>query len=168
MGFEIRTVKEDEFEAWQTTTSVAFFSTPPPDTTARWKLPPVGLERCWAAFDGSRPVGALRTFSNEITVPGGSQVAADALTNVTVLPTHRRRGSLTGMMTASLAQAVERGDPVSILIAARWPIYGRYGYGPATVGADYTVRTTGFALRPAVTDQGSIEIVTPAQLRAEI
>src|ERR1700712_742650 len=101
MGFEIRTVKEDEFEAWQTTTSVAFFSTHPPDTTARWKLPHVDLERCWAAFDGARPVGALGSLRNEMSVRGGTQVAADALTNVIVLPTHRRRGSLTGMMTAS-------------------------------------------------------------------
>ena len=52
------------------------------------------------------------------------------------------------MMTASLAQAAERGDPVSILIAARWLIYGRYGYGPATEGAGYTVNARSFALRP--------------------
>src|SRR5438874_13372926 len=127
MGLEIRTVDEDEFEAWQATQSIAFFNYIPPDTGSRWKRAFVDLDRCWAAIDGGRPVATLRTFGNEITVPGGGQVSADAVTNVTVLPTHRRRGSLNGMMTASLAQAAERGDPVSILIAARWLIYGRYG-----------------------------------------
>ncbi len=28
--------------------------------------------------------------------------------------------------------SVERGEPVSVLVAAEYPIYGRYGYGPAT------------------------------------
>jgi predicted acetyltransferase len=171
MGFDIRTVAEDEFEAWQTTNSVAFFSHIPPDTGSRWKRPFVDLDRCWAAFDNGRPVATLRSFGNEITVPGGAQVAADAVTNVAVLPTHRRRGSLNGMMSASLAQAAERGDPVSILIAARWLIYGRYGYGPATEGASYTVSTEGFALRPEVArlaGTGSIEIVKPAELRAQV
>lgn len=168
MGLEIRTVTEDEFEAWQTTTHVAFFGTLEPTAAAKWKRPFVDLDRCWAAFDGPRLVAALRTFDNELTVPGGAQVAADALTAVTVLPTHRRRGSLTGMITASLAAAAERGDPVSILIAARWRIYGRYGYGPATEGAAYTVNADTFELRPEVSDPGSVEIVTKQQLRAEI
>ncbi|MDX6202840.1 MAG: hypothetical protein QOJ83_2340 [Frankiales bacterium] len=168
MGLEIRTVKEDEFEAWQTINSIAFFNHIPADTGSRWKLPYVDLERCWAALDGGRPVATLRTFDNEITLPGGAQIAADAVTNVTVLPTHRRRGSLNGMMSASLAHAAERGDAVSILIAARWRIYGRYGYGPATEGAAYTVKTGSFELRPEVTSRGSVEIVKPAELRSEV
>lgn len=168
MGLEIRTVNEDELEAWQTTTHVAFFGTLEPAATAKWKRPHIDLDRCWAAFDGPRPVATLRTFGNELTLPGGAQVSADAVTQVTVLPTHRRRGSLNGMMTASLRQAADRGDAVSILISARWPIYGRYGYGPATEWAAYTVNADHFALRPEVTDPGSIDIVTPAQLRAEI
>ena len=168
MGLEIRTVDEDEFEAWQATTSVAFFNHIPADTGARWKRQYVDLQRCWAAIDDGRPVATLRSFSNELTVPGGAQVPADAVTNVTVLPTHRRRGSLNGMMSASLAQAAERGDAVSILIAARWRIYGRYGYGPAVEGAAYTVDAATFALRPGVDDDGSLEITTPAALRAQV
>lgn len=168
MGLDIRTVTEDELEAWQAVTHVAFFGTIAPEAAAQWKRPFVDFERCWAAFDGRRPVATLRTIGNELTVPGGAQISADAVTQVTTLPTHRRRGSLNGMMTASLAQAAERGDPVSILISARWPIYGRYGYGPATEWASYTVNAPRFALRVGVTDAGSVEVVSPAQLRAEI
>ena len=45
------------------------------------------------------------------------------------------------MMTASLLAAVDRGDPVSILIPARWPIYRRYGYGPAAQSTGLTITT---------------------------
>lgn len=168
MGFEIRTVTEDEFEAWQAANSVAFFNHFPPETGSRWKRPFVDLDRCWAAIDDGRPVATLRSFGNELTVPGGRQVPADAVTNVAVLPTHRRRGSLKGMMSASLAQAAARGDAVSILIAARWRIYGRYGYGPATEGAAYTVDAPTFALRPGVGDGGSLELMSLAALRGQV
>jgi predicted acetyltransferase len=36
------------------------------------------------------------------------------------------------MMAADLAAAKTRGDAVAILIAAEYPIYGRFGFGPAT------------------------------------
>ena len=54
------------------------------------------------------------------------------LTNVTVSATHRRRGLLNRMMAPDLDVAKEQGEAASILIAAEYPIYGRFGYGPAT------------------------------------
>jgi len=44
------------------------------------------------------------------------------------------------MLGASLRAARERGDPLSILIAAEWPIYTGFGYAPATLSADYVLR----------------------------
>jgi predicted acetyltransferase len=44
------------------------------------------------------------------------------------------------MLSASLQAAKDRGDPLSMLIAAEWPIYGRYGYAPATLGANYDLQ----------------------------
>lgn len=44
------------------------------------------------------------------------------------------------MLGGSLRAARERGDALSILIAAEWPIYLRFGYGPATLSADYVLR----------------------------
>jgi predicted acetyltransferase len=41
------------------------------------------------------------------------------------------------MLGESLAAARARGDAISVLIAAEWPIYGRFGYAPATLSADY-------------------------------
>jgi predicted acetyltransferase len=99
--------------------------------------------RAYGMRDRGRFVGTLRTESRTITVPGhdgGTEVlAADALTNVTVAATHRRRGYLTRMLDGSLREARERGDAISILIAAEWPIYGRFGYAPAVSHADFTL-----------------------------
>jgi predicted acetyltransferase len=36
------------------------------------------------------------------------------------------------MMEAQLRDVADRGEPVAVLIAAEYPIYQRYGYGPAT------------------------------------
>ncbi len=44
------------------------------------------------------------------------------------------------MLTGSLRAARERGDALSILLAAEWPIYGGFGYAPATLSADYVLR----------------------------
>ena len=47
------------------------------------------------------------------------------MTVVGVLPTHRRRGVLTAMMQAQLADARERGDVLAYLWASEATIYGR-------------------------------------------
>ena len=43
------------------------------------------------------------------------------------------------MITRDLAESVERGEAVGSLIAAEYPIYGRFGYGPAVEAVDLTV-----------------------------
>jgi predicted acetyltransferase len=103
-----------------------------------------------------------------LTVPGAPgttvDISADALTAVTVAATHRRQGLLTKMITESLQEAVDRGDPVAVLIAAEWPIYGRFGYAPATRGADYTLftRRVGASVRPD--PAGTLRQVEPEEL----
>ncbi|MEJ7721408.1 MAG: GNAT family N-acetyltransferase [Ilumatobacteraceae bacterium] len=84
-----------------------------------------------AAFEHGRIVATLHSFPTELTMPGGNTVSAGALTAVTCQPTHRRQGVLTRMIGADLLASKERGEPVDILIAAEYPIYGRFGYGPA-------------------------------------
>src|SRR3954449_13436283 len=123
MALQIRTVTDDEFADWRRVISTAFFGNLPSPEQIADRRQKVDLDRCSPAFDASRPVATLRTFPAEVTLPGAVAVPADAVTGVTTLSTHRRRGALTAMMTASLAQATERGDPISVLISARWPIY---------------------------------------------
>jgi predicted acetyltransferase len=92
----------------------------------------IAAGRVIAAHDGDRVVGTFGNFQNTVTVPGGASVPASAVTSVSVAQSHRRRGILSSMMATALRQSVDLGDPLSILIPAEWPIYGRYGYGHAT------------------------------------
>jgi predicted acetyltransferase len=79
------------------------------------------------------------------------------VTAVTVHPTHRRHGILTQMVARDIAAGVSRGDVASVLISAEWPIYGRFGYGPATWQAKWTIRSR--AARVLLEAAGAIEIV---------
>jgi predicted acetyltransferase len=132
-----------------------------PQAIADFRRPNLDVNRAWAAYDGDRIIATLRTFATELTLPGGAQLPADAVTSVATMPTHRRRGALTAMMTASLDAAAQRSDPLSILIAARWPIYGRYGFGPATELAEYSI-DTGIADFGQLGREGHLEYVDTA------
>src|SRR5205807_5236773 len=77
----------------------------------------VDWSRIHGAFADGRVVATFRSFATPLTVPGG-QVAADAITNITVSPTHRRQRLLSTMIESDLAAAAERGDPVAILVAS--------------------------------------------------
>jgi predicted acetyltransferase len=88
--------------------------------------------RMHAAFDGRRAVGGAGAFEYEVSVPGGS-VSCAGVTVVGVYPPYIRRGILTAMMRAQLDDAHERGDEIAMLWASDERIYGRYGYGLASL-----------------------------------
>ncbi|MFM9611731.1 GNAT family N-acetyltransferase [Streptomyces niveiscabiei] len=124
--------------------------------------------RTYGAFEGDRVVATYRSFAQELTVPGGAVVPADAISNVAVLPTHRRRGLLSRIMREDLAAAKERGDVVATLIAAEYPIYGRYGFGPATSVAEWSIDVPRTGLDPrwaAPECGGRIEVLEPEEVR---
>src|SRR4029450_5676087 len=56
-------------------------------------------DRVHAAWEDGAAVGGAAIFPFELTIPGG-RVRAAGVTAVGVLPTHRRRGILSGMMRA--------------------------------------------------------------------
>jgi len=72
------------------------------------------------------------------------------------------------MTAAEHAAARERGEVVAMLYAAEYPIYGRYGYGPATMTSTWTIQlgSTSFAETPV--DDGMIEIVPPDASSREV
>ncbi len=154
----VHPVHIDEVDGWASTLATTFLDDTSPEDHARlvnalrqsWDA-----ERRWGARAGERWVGTLGSWQNMLSVPGAygveAEVAADALTMVTVAGTHRRRGLLTAMLSDSLQAAKDRGDAVSILWAAEWPIYGRFGYAPATATAAYqfSPRVSGGAPAPA-------------------
>jgi predicted acetyltransferase len=91
--------------------------------------------RVHAGFDNDNVVSGCASFPFDLTVPGG-QVRAAGVTVVGVLPTHRRRGYLNAMMRALIDAAHARAEPVAVLWATEDTIYGRFGYGMASMTAE--------------------------------
>jgi predicted acetyltransferase len=131
-----------------------------------WYAEDVAAGRFIAAYDGPRVVGTFHNSQNRVTVPGGASVPVGAVTAVTVNQTHRRRGILTSMMATGLRQSADAGEPLSILIPAEWPIYGRHGYGHAADEVRYRFEANRCAVaRPL---PGTVEFVLAAEYAAEI
>lgn len=147
MSIEIRHPAPEEYRAAMDATSTAFLNRADPDALVALYGPTWDPQRLWSAFDGDRVCGMFRSWRTDLTVPGARQLAAAAVTGVIVLPTHRRQGILTRMVAAAHAGMVDAGEPLAILIAAEYPIYGRFGYGPATRDARLTVDRRRAAVR---------------------
>ncbi len=157
---EIRTIADDELACWLAAMAHGFQMYGDSVAEARDRRDHLDLARCYGAFDGKDVAGTLRSLPTELTVPGPDPIVASALTMVTVMPTHRRQGLLSSMITTDLSDSYDRGEALSILIASEYPIYGRFGYGPAAFGADYEID----ALRASFlrTAPGTLELVQPA------
>jgi predicted acetyltransferase len=166
---DVRPVTEPEIPDWIRALNTGFLRTP--DVSEAEIADRSGYivpARTLGAFDNGRCVATFRSFPQELTAVGGRPVPADAISNVTVTATHRRRGLLTRMMALDLAAAKERGDVVATLIAAEYPIYGRYGFGPATHSAEWTVdvhRTGLDRHRPVPDDGGRVDLVDGCDVR---
>ncbi|MER7764478.1 GNAT family N-acetyltransferase [Streptomyces sp. NPDC097619] len=170
---EVRTIDASELRAWSEAINIGFLSPPTVtegDVELRAKY--IDLDRTQGAFDPDtgRCVATFRSFAQSVTVPGGAAVPATAVSNVAVLPTHRRRGLLSRMMAADLTAARARGEVLATLIAAEYPIYGRYGFGPAATCVEWEVDVHRTGLDPRRTGRpeggGRVDLVTPAEVRA--
>ncbi|HUH15372.1 MAG TPA: GNAT family N-acetyltransferase, partial [Gaiellaceae bacterium] len=124
-----------------------YFGDRPTEERAQRFLRNLELERMHAAHADGRIVGGAGAFAFDLSVPGGSLPTA-GVTVVGVYPTHRRRGVLTAMMRAQLDDVRERGEPLAALWASEERIYGRYGYGTASLSGSITLARDhgGFAL----------------------
>ncbi len=116
-----------------------------------------------ASAGAAELVGSARWFQTEMRTPGGRLPAA-AVSGVGVLPSHRRRGLLRALLGALHDEVSAQGLAAAVLIAAEWPIYGRFGYGPATWASVWEIDTRGATLEPA--PLGTVELAEPGALRA--
>jgi predicted acetyltransferase len=166
---DVRPITEAEFPEWLRAVHVGFLKEPTvSDEELQARRTQFEPARYLGAFDGTRCVATFRSFTQEVTAPGGAYVPADAISGVTVTATHRRRGLLTRMMNRDLAAARDRGDAVATLIAAEYPIYGRYGFGAATSAAEWIVDVPRTGLDPRWSgpdDGGRIDVVDPEDVR---
>lgn len=163
METDVRRITDDELPAWSAAVTTGFFN-PVGDADTELRRALVLLDRTWGAFDGDRVVATLRSFPTEVTAPGGALLPAAAVTAVTTTSTHRRRGLASRLVLADLAAARERGEQLSVLIAAEWGIYGRFGFGAATEHHGWTVDAAAGRLRRS--PDGTVEYVDQKTARA--
>lgn len=115
-------------------------------------------ERLFAAFDGERIVGGAGAFPLGLTVPGGRLPCA-GVSVVGVLPSDRRRGVLRRMMESQLRQARAEGESLAALWASEETIYGRFGYGLASLSLFVDADPRRARIAPGVPPEGKVRLV---------
>jgi predicted acetyltransferase len=165
MAIDVRVADPSEYPSVIDAMSTAFLERPDTDKVA------AVVRRTWgdgppvAAFDGGQVVGTFRAFRTELTVPGLADVPVAGISGVAVKPSHRRQGILARMAALAHADIVARGEVAAVLYASEYPIYGRFGYGPATQWADWVVDARLAVFREPV--PGGVAMITPDAAAAE-
>ncbi len=109
---------------------------------------------------GPAPVATFASFDKTLNA-GHALVPLRMITDVTTSPAHRRQGLVRRLMEDDLADAVSKGIPVAALTASEATIYGRWGFGVATLAQKVEVDTgPRFGLRD-FHDTGRVELIEP-------
>jgi predicted acetyltransferase len=135
MAFDVHPVTESDLPAYARSIHSAFGEVVDEDALERIS----GAFRTQGDFlmaisDQGRIVATASAYPLEMTLPSGPEqpfptTPVPGVTAVGVVPTHRRRGLLTKLMTHQLADFRRRGYPLAVLLASESIIYGRFGYG---------------------------------------
>jgi predicted acetyltransferase len=161
----IRTAEEADWPAMALIGATGFGVWRPQETNEVWRTM-MPADSAVVACDGTDVVGVALFLDLQLTVPGGAVLPMAGVSWVAVAPTHRRRGALSGMF----AELHRRMDayPVAGLEASEAGIYGRFGYGPATVWESLAVDRAQARFRPDVPDLGGVRVVRPAEHREQL
>lgn len=122
-------------------------------------------DRTVVAEDAGLVVAGAGAVTLELTLPGPATVPAAGLTYVSVMPTHRRQGILTGLMARIAADARRRGEPVAVLLASEATIYRRFGYGVATYATQVEIDRVHARMRRPVDLAGRVRMVDVGEMK---
>jgi GNAT superfamily N-acetyltransferase len=170
----IRVARADDADRFLATDQTVWFAEPVAASTEEQLLGLPEEQRFAADVEGSDPAtypGVYGVYPMTLSVPGPDegvrQVPCAGLTWVGVHPDHRRRGVLTAMMRHHLEQVHEEdGTHVSALHASEPAIYGRYGYGLASVEHEVTLGR-GTTLTAPHLDEAAAAITTRMELSSD-
>lgn len=167
MAFDLRPVTEPEHRAFQVAVETVFGMVHSSPEVLAEEATVIDFDRTVAAFDGDRIVGTAADIPFAMTLPGGGTLPVAGVTSVGVAPTHRRRGLLRAMMTHQLDAVAARGEPLAVLNASEAAIYGRFGYGLASLYQSWRLDTVRCGFREPVVDL-PLRLVAQEHARADL
>lgn len=166
-ALEIRSATDADWPAISLLDATSFGRFGHPESLTAWRsLMPT--DSTVLACDGLDIVGMAHYLDLQLTVPGGAVLPMAGVTIVGVAPTHRRRGILRTMYTELHNRIADARYPIAGLTASEGGIYGRFGYGPATIEQDFSVDRRFARFREDAPDPGGVRIVKPADHRDEL
>lgn len=113
-------------------------------------------------------IGTARSFDSALTVPGGARVPLGSVTGVGVRADRTRRGVLTELMRAQLGDFADRGLVAANLYASEGLIYGRFGYGVATLARKCVVDRRRATVRAEAPVGGEVELLDLETAKARL
>lgn len=162
----LRTATDDDWPGITLLGETSFGSMMNADSQAAWRtLMPT--DSTVIMCDGDDIVGQALYLDMRLTVPGGAVLPAAGISFVGVAPTHRRRGILRAMYTELHRRIAEAGYPIAALTASEGGIYGRFGYGPATIEEGISIDRRFVRFHADAPDPGGVRLVRPADQRDE-
>ncbi|MEO6570844.1 MAG: GNAT family N-acetyltransferase, partial [Ilumatobacteraceae bacterium] len=164
MTIEIRATRPEQYRAASDTAMAALLHAPLGDEEWAERVSTWSGTPSISAWDEGRCVAHACQFLVETTVPGGARLPTGAVTRVGVLPSHRRRGVATELMTALVGDAVDRGLSLMSLRATEAVIYQRYGFGLAGEFASINVSSRRATPVAGATTAGSFRILGPDEI----
>jgi len=167
----IDTADTAAFRIWLDAESRGFHAAPFSDDTAAQFMAGIAERRTsgvWddAGADPATPIATVNSWATALTVPGERELDAWAISAVTVASTHRRRGIARQLLESELRSAVDRNLAVAMLTVSESTIYGRFGFSPAALSADYEIDTRKARFTGPV-PTGRVQFVPLEQLRDE-
>jgi predicted acetyltransferase len=136
--YAIRPVNPEEWDAVVANDELVFGDLFPEEVLERERQL-LDWSRTLAAYDGDDLIGFTAAYDLALTVPGAVLPHTGGVTWVGVRSTHRRRGVLRSLMHRQLTDLHELGEPVATLWASEGAIYGRFGYGLASMKYSLTL-----------------------------
>jgi len=155
----VRRASRDELMDVRRVARAAFLAPPAADTTAGSAWDECDADRCFVSIERDEIVATGTAKSLAISLPGGTSIPAAGISDVAVLPTHRRRGHQRSIMHALLTDAIERGEPTAILTASDARLYGRYGFGVGSYREEVAFDRRMLSWRDAVDWSVSLELI---------
>lgn len=152
------------YRAWVEAANRGFHGAPQPDEKTAAFMATNADRRNTGVYEGDAPVATTNAFASPVTVPGGREIPAWAISMVTVAQTHRRRGIARELLQSELRAAVALGIPLAILTVSESTIYGRFGFAPATMASTISIDTRK-ARFTGPTPDGTVRFVDLHELR---